>query len=154
MEPAIRSGDIVTIDHSAYEDAAPAVGDIVSILAPKGAETERCGVRRTPGAPCRRPTLKRSEDLGVIKRVIATGRQRVSIDPRGRAHVGGATLSEPYLQIMCAPGDRCALPRAIRVPPGHFFVLGDNRPYSSDSRSWGPVPLGSIEGRVTVAQEP
>jgi signal peptidase I len=47
-----------------------------------------------------------------------------------------------------SPSDRCAPQAHVVVPPGHVFVLGDNRHNSSDSRSWGPVPRDHVEGLV------
>ena len=59
-------------------------------------------------------------------------------------------LDEPYMQP-CDPAI-CRLGIPIRVPPGHWFLLGDNRPYSSDSRDWGPVPTRAIIGKVEPAR--
>lgn len=147
MEPAIRSGELVDIDPDAYARADPAPGDIVAIRGPAGAEEERCGVDPRPGQPCPRPTAELG-DLGLIKRVLAVPGEWVAIGRRGEAIVDGR-VRELAATIPCSAQDECALPVAARVPPGHFFVLGDNRPYSSDSRMWGPVPRRAIEGRVT-----
>jgi signal peptidase I len=46
----------------------------------------------------------------------------------------------------CAPGDQCDFPTQIKIPPGHWFMMGDNRGQSDDSRFWGPVPTGWIIG--------
>lgn len=152
MEPTIGTGDLVTLDEDAYEDALPSPGDIVALLAPEGAEHDECGVRPPPRAPCPRPTAALSKELSVIKRIVAGPGQRVAIDRRGGAIVDGERLDEPYIQPCPSRPPECHLPRAVRVPPGHWYVLGDNRPYSSDSRFWGPVPTRAIEGRVDPAR--
>ncbi|CAA9534183.1 MAG: Signal peptidase I [uncultured Solirubrobacteraceae bacterium] len=151
MEPTIGSGDRVTLDENAYADASPYGGDIVSAVAPAGAKRDACGVRVRAGSPCGRPT----RDLRgptVVKRVLAGPGQTIAVAGDGRAIVDGDAVDEPYMQPCAVPEDACALPRAVRVPDGHYFLLGDNRPYSSDSRAWGPVPQRSIEGRVLPAR--
>jgi signal peptidase I len=45
-------------------------------------------------------------------------------------------------------GGECTFMRAITIPPDHWFMLGDNRGASDDSRFWGPVPTRAIIGRV------
>ncbi|XP_047323637.1 mitochondrial inner membrane protease subunit 2 [Impatiens glandulifera] len=55
-------------------------------------------------------------------------------------------------RIMALPGDWVGNPRAydaVRVPEGHCWVLGDNSASSLDSRTYGPIPLGLVCGRVT-----
>ena len=150
MEPTIRSGDLVRIDEHAYDHALPARGDIVAVIAPAGAETDRCGVLHLRRSACPRPTRELSDDLQVITRVIAGPGERVTIARNGIAIVDRAKLDEPYAQP-CYPAV-CGLPVSVRVPPGHWFLLGDNRPYSSDSRYWGPVPTRAIIGEVEPAR--
>ena len=150
MEPTIRSGDLVTVDEHAYDERPPARGDIVAAIAPAGAEFGGCGVRHPRRSPCPLPTPALASALEVIKRVIAGPGERVRIAGDGSAIVGGKRLDEPYKQPCAAP--ECALPVAIRVPAGHWFLLGDNRPYSGDSRHWGPVPRRAIVGQVDPAR--
>jgi signal peptidase I len=147
MEPTILSGEIVTVDHRAYDAAAPAVGDIVEVHAPPGADVDRCGARHLPRRPCPWPTPGEG-DVVVVKRVIALAGDHVAIRADGTAIVNGRARDEPQI-IRCARPPGCALPLAMRVPYGHVFVLGDNRPYSSDSRYWGPVVVAAVTGRIT-----
>jgi signal peptidase I len=55
-------------------------------------------------------------------------------------------MSEPYI-APCA-GLGCDFPRPMTVPPGTYYMLGDNRGASDDSRFWGPVPGRAIVARV------
>ena len=63
----------------------------------------------------------------------------------GRVWVNGELLSEPYV----IDNDRSSY-LSVRVEQGSCFVLGDNRPRSSDSREFGLVPLGYVRGRVDL----
>jgi signal peptidase I len=90
------------------------------------------------------------DDFQLVKRVIAVPGDRVSIAGDGAAILDHRKLDEPYKQP-CSPR-LCALRIPIRVPAGHWFLLGDNRPYSSDSRYWGPVPTRAIVGSVDPAR--
>ena len=81
-----------------------------------------------------------------VKRVIGLPGDTVRIDERGRVFVNGRRLDEPYL----AP-EYTRVPDAVpatTVSPHHYFVTGDNRDNSSDSRQWGLVPEGYICGEA------
>jgi signal peptidase I len=81
----------------------------------------------------------------MVKRVIATPGDL--IDSRlGRIRLGGYTLAEPYVLRTAATGSV----QAQLVPADSYFVMGDNREDSSDSRSWGAVPRDRIVGRARL----
>lgn len=85
-----------------------------------------------------------------IKRVVALPGERVEIRS-GVVYVNGAALDEPYIP----PGflDHSAM-EPLRVPMGHFFVMGDHRSSSNDSRVFGPVPRDLIYGKAVFAYWP
>ena len=63
---------------------------------------------------------------------------------------------EPFISKDSVPctGDLCDLPNPIQVPAGHFFMMGDNRGASDDSRFWGPVPRSWIIGEAFATYWP
>jgi signal peptidase I len=65
----------------------------------------------------------------------------------GHAVRNGVRENEPYI-APCGPGAACSFPTPVRVPAGEYYVLGDNRGASDDSRFWGPVPSAWIIGTV------
>ena len=83
-----------------------------------------------------------------VKRVIAVPGEEVSMTD-GRVFIDGNRLSEPYL--LESNNDNLA---PILVPPDSYFVMGDNRDHSSDSRYWGPVPLDNVVGKVSLRYWP
>lgn len=91
-----------------------------------------------------------------IKRVIALPGERVEIR-EGRVFVNGVLLDELYLdgvQTTCRPDDDCGMGRTIIVPDGTIFVMGDNRPNSSDSREWAALPLDRVIGKAWISYWP
>jgi signal peptidase I len=88
----------------------------------------------------------------LVKRVIALPGQTI-YSSGNSVYVNGRLLPEPYLPRYDPLGP--AIPGAssqhpYRVPPGEFYVLGDNRAISCDSRYWGPVKGSSIVGKVVL----
>jgi signal peptidase I len=125
-------------------------GEIVVFDAPAGAlpSTPVCGVSGEGGgfpAPCGVATVAGSRAV-LVKRIVAGPGDLVSVRD-GHAIVNGRGSPEPYASS-CFDQSACDFPKPVRVPPGQYFVLGDNRGASDDSRFWGPVPAASILGVV------
>ena len=107
-------------------------GDIVAFRAPARAR-QRCG---TGGV--------------YVKRVIGLPGERVA-ERRGLVLVNGRRLDEPYVER--ARRDRGSY-APHRVPPKAYFVLGDNRIGSCDSRIWGMLPRADVVGKVVATYWP
>lgn len=83
-----------------------------------------------------------------IKRVIALPGETVEVR-NGQVFVDGRLLPEPF-----GPNPSARSFGPLRVPPDTVFVMGDNRNNSSDSRTWGPLPMNEIIGRAIVSYWP
>ena len=126
MEPTLKPGDRVLVNKLSYDLHSIHRGDIV--------------VFKRPPAEAGNPAIK---DL--IKRVVGLPGETIeAID--GKVYINGQPLKESYLP----PGTVTTnLPRRV-VPPGQYFVMGDNRSNSSDSRFIGPIPGSLIVGRAFI----
>ena len=118
MRPRIDSDEYVVINALAYRLGKPQRGDIVAFRHERSA-----------------PTV-------YLKRVIGVPGDRISIES-GTVYVNGSAIDEPYVRFR----DRKSV-APLLVPPGAYYVLGDNRANSDDSRVWGFVPESDLIGRA------
>lgn len=90
-----------------------------------------------------------------IKRVIAVPGEKVMVKG-GRVYINEKILNEPYLAdtLLTGGGNFLAEGAEYTVPAGEYFVMGDNRPNSSDSRYWGPITKKSMSGHAWVIYWP
>lgn len=124
MEPTFTENDKVFINKIAYDLYAPSRGDIIVTSRPDG-----------------------NED--VIKRVIGLPNEQISsID--GKIHINNEPLDEEWLSEGVFTEDF----DTVTIPFNHIFIMGDNREGSLDSRSFGTVPIGEVDGRVFLVWWP
>jgi signal peptidase I len=125
MVPTLHNADSYLLKRWVYYVRSPQRGDIVVIKDP------------TDG------TL-------AVKRIVALASETVYMDKRGHLFVNDKELSEPYLEQgtrTFAAGD--VREQMIGISQGQFFILGDNRNNSFDSRYYGPIPKQNILGVIT-----
>jgi signal peptidase I len=144
MEPTLAVGQRVLVNRIGNRFEDPQVGEIMVFHPPQGAvEGGRCGVQVQPGQLCPTPTQQRAS-VNFIKRVVAGPGDRISLR-QGHVILNGKLQKESFARP-CSSAEQCTFRTAITVPPGSWFMMGDNRGESDDSRFWGPVPKKWIIG--------
>lgn len=88
-----------------------------------------------------------------IKRVIALPGETVSI-LGGKVFVNDKLLKEDYIKVDTNGAGFLSDGLKYTVPAGNYFVMGDNRPHSSDSRAWGPITKKVITGKAWLVYWP
>jgi signal peptidase I len=150
MEPTLRVGERIHVDTLAYRNADPKPGEIVVFHPPHGADQAIavCGVS-TEGQGhsqvCGVPTAQQSS-YTFVKRVVGAPGDRIQMI-NGHVIRDGVRENEPYIEP-CGSDPACNFPKPIVIPAGDYFMLGDNRGQSDDSRFWGPVSKTWILGKV------
>ena len=89
----------------------------------------------------------RAADENFIKRIVAGPGDTLSIED-GIPIVNGEPFEGDWEIRPCRGIGGCDFPREITIPPDHYFMMGDNRGASDDSRYWGPVPRDWIIGEA------
>ena len=152
MEPTLDVGQRVLVNRFLYHFTDPKPGDIVVFHPPKGADTgTECGVTvkgQEPvevGMSCPKPTPEESSQ-NFIKRIVAGPGDTLSVR-NGHPVVNGVEKTEESYIRPCGSAPACNLPKPIKIPPGYYFMMGDNRGESDDSRFWGPVPRDGSSAR-------
>jgi signal peptidase I len=130
MVPTFQDKNYLIVDELTYDFNAPQRGDVI--------------VFHPPGQPA---------GIYYIKRVIGLPGETIKINGgtvtiANAEHPNGFVLSEPYIS---APTDN-QITKTLSATD--YFVMGDNRPFSSDSRTWGTLPRANIVGRALLRLYP
>ena len=158
MLPTVRVNQRVLVNRLALDFSSPHVGDIIVFHPPKnyaqGCANPQQGENQAgqdAAAACDTTWGQKSSQT-FIKRVVGLPGDRLSIR---NGHVIRNGQAEPDRYIAPCAGDAaCSFPQTITVPPGDYYMMGDNRPDSEDSRFWGPVPRSWIIGKAFLTYWP
>jgi len=124
MFPNFHDGDYILTDKISYHLTNPKRNDVIIFTAP------------------------RNEDYDYIKRIIALPGETIRLEEK-RIFVNNDTLEQSYLTDKTTFGGRfLEIGKETIIPQDNYFVLGDNRNHSSDSRDWGLVPKDNIIGKA------
>ena len=126
MTPTLLNQQYILVDKAQYLFGKPQRGDVIVFEWPRDT----------------------SQDF--VKRVIGVPGDTVSVDAAGNVTVDGTQINEPYVNDLTNPYQ----PNTWKLGPNEYFVLGDNRGDSSDSRDWGPVPAKDIIGKAALVYWP
>ncbi len=131
MEPDFHNGEFLLTDKVSYRFGLPKRGDVIVFKAPPDGRDE------------------------FIKRIMGTPGDTVKIE-NGKVYVNGRLVNEPYLApgTYSAAGSFATEAKEITIPAENYFVMGDNREHSFDSRNFGVINKSKITGRAWVIYWP
>jgi len=151
MEPTLTIGQRILVDRVGMSFSAPAIGDIYVFHPPANYTAcadpnEGASVAGSPHGQACDVAQSRHASVTFVKRVVGLPGDHLRIID-GEVIRNGRPERAPYM-IRCHGQVTCNFPGTIVVPKGDYYMMGDNRPDSEDSRFWGPVPRSWLIGRV------
>jgi signal peptidase I len=156
MLPTLRINQRILVDRIGTHFASPQIGDIY-VFHPPASETcaDQSEGENSAGQDARAAcdvTQRRPSSQTYVKRVVGLPGDRLSI-LNGHVIRNGVPEKDSYT-IPCGGGGECNFPQTITVPKGDYYMMGDNRPDSLDSRFWGPVPKAWMIGEAFLTYWP
>jgi signal peptidase I len=158
MLPTLHINQRVLVNRIATHFSAPKIGDIVVFHPPKyynqGCANQNEGENQVgddAARPCGVAQSQPSSET-FIKRVVGLPGDRISI-VNGHVIRNGVREKDRYI-APCDGSGSCNFPGVITVPRGDYYMMGDNRGESDDSRFWGPVPQSWIIGTAFLTYWP
>jgi signal peptidase I len=153
MIPTLAIGQRILVNRLGTH---PGLGDIVVFHPPTGADPIEavCGDSKEgvgDPQPCDQPTSAESTQT-FVKRVVGLPGDTLMIR-QGHVYRDGVEERGSYVQSCPTTAD-CTFTKSIRVPTGDYYMMGDNRGISDDSRFWGPVPQKWIIGEAFATYWP
>jgi signal peptidase I len=137
MQPTLYTNELILVNRAEYFLHPPRRGDIIVFVAPP--EPSKDYVKRIIGVPG--DTVQVAAEQQTINGVQ---------HDIGVVYVNGRRIDEPYVANLDNPYE----PNTWKLGPDQYFVLGDNRGDSSDSRAWGPVKRSAIIGKAALVYWP
>lgn len=150
MMPNFPDSEFLLTEKVTYYLRHPSRGDVVVFVPPPqygSPQTASCGVLENAA---------KGEVLDeFIKRIVAVPGENVMVK-EGHVYINDKLLEEPYLKdsVVTLGGTFLCEGQEYKVPEGRYFVMGDNRTNSSDSRYWGPITQTEMTGRAWVIYWP
>jgi signal peptidase I len=151
MLPTLHINQRVLVNRIGSHFSSPGVGDIVVFHPPRqygqcANPNEGQNGSGQDGAQACDVQQRQASSETFIKRVVGLGGDRISI--RGGHVIRNGVKEKDSYTVPCDGGGACNFPATITIPRGDYFMMGDNRPDSEDSRFWGPVPKSWIIGKA------
>mgnify|MGYP003553542781 FL=1 len=175
MYPLLEQGQRVLVNRVSGRFGEPSRGDVVVFHPPPGSDEMICGIQpgdifgpprqvyevsqndyydgtgKPPGSMACPVANAGMQKQAYIKRVIGMPGDSIKII-KGHAYINGKKLDEPYISKTSSCEEpqyfrpSCTFSVPFTIPPGKYFMMGDNRNNSDDSRFWGPISDDMIVG--------